>query len=116
MSTSIPDWAVRHSLEGEALEQNREYNSDRKLHGEWIHPDRFRYSHRFLQENRELRSYSCGGKYDPNDTSDCPFCQGFKYNIAFEEILKVAEGTFCYPRKYDINAVVAGWKAMSTTK
>ena len=102
-------WAKRHSREGEDLEENRKYNSNRGIHGEWIHPDRFRYSHRFSY-NGEAKRFSCGGKYDPNDVSDCPFCQGYVYKRPKNEVLDVANGIFCYPPKYNMRYVLMDWE------
>lgn len=105
---TTPGWATRISLEGDALEKNRQYNKRIDLHGEWVHPDRFRYSH-IVEVDGDVRIFSCGGKYDPDDISNCPFCQANKYGRSFEEACNVADGIYVYPYCYDINDVVSRW-------
>ena len=103
MST-IPPWAIIHSLEGDKLEENRNYNQ-LKIHGEYIHPDRFRYFH----TNSQNESFTCGTKYNPQDNSNCVFCQGFKYNRPEQEVFDVANGIFSYPNSYDLNTTLNRW-------
>lgn len=103
------EWWIRHELQGKELEDNRAYNNRRDIHCEWIHPDRFRYHHEMIDDG-ELRKFSCGGKYDPMDVSDCVICQGHKYNRTFEEVLEVTNGVFGYPNTYSREQVIQGWQ------
>jgi len=108
MEGNKPLWAKRISLEGEELEDNRRYNSNKSIHWEWIHPDRFRYHHE-INDGKKKRKFSCGGKYDPDDVSECVFCQGHKYGRSEKEVLDVANGTFGYPNSYNKREVFVDW-------
>ncbi len=101
-------WAVRQTLEGDELEDNRRYNLS-PIHGEPIHQDRFRYYH-VIMDGKETLRYSCGGKYDPDDVSGCPFCMGARYNRTKAEVLDLAKGTFGYPPTYDLALSIKKWK------
>lgn len=105
-----PTWVERISLQGKELEENRKYNSNRSIHGEWIHPDRFRYHHE-VYENNKIVKYTCGSKYNPDDTSNCPFCQGYKYQRPIEEILDVAHIMFStFNASHYMALVVSCWE------
>lgn len=82
-----PAWAIIYSAEGEELEEIRATNSSIYCRGE-VHIDRFRYTHKYIDPyDLKEKGIHCGTKYNPKDTSNCLFCQGYKYNRTLEEIL-----------------------------
>ncbi|CAH6419626.1 Hypothetical protein HVR_LOCUS698 [uncultured virus] len=101
----IESWAIRHSLKGEELQKNHDLN--RYLYDR---PDIFQYHHEITTSNGKVRKFCCGTKYNSNDVSRCPFCQGHKYNRPKDEVMDVADGIFSMPKIYNMDEVRNNWK------
>jgi hypothetical protein len=80
--------------------KNLQIYNQQAFHGECLHRDRFRYHHKIKDNEGEIHRLTCGTKYDPNDTSQCPVCEAHKYERSESEAYEHAIERFhwTYPR------------------